>query len=241
MERASAAGFDVALMAFLHPSSSTNNRIQLMQVALSGPSGDSARNVLGQWIAETLSVLVPASSANWRALVQDAMLFVVKHLSGERLAPKLVEQLELPPRTAPERRLLVLIARVPGLQKLGQVLARNRALEQRLRVALTRLENGIRDMKAADARRIVLADLAPALKTYSVTVRRSLLSEAMVSAVLPFRWQNPVTRRRECGVFKVLKPYIPAFYAEDMNQSKWGSYSQQGSPMLSGGVTTRWR
>lgn len=217
MESARAGGFDAALRAFLHPDSSTAHRVRLMRAALSGLAADNVRDVLGQWIAETLATLVPATSAHWRALVQDAMLFVVKHLSDARLAPKLVEQLELPPRTAPERRLLFLIARVPGLQKLGQVLARNRALEPRLRVALTRLENGIRDMKVGDVRRIVFAQLAPALKTHSIRVRLSLLSEATVSAVLPFTWLNPETRRRERGVFKVLKPHIPAFYAEDMD------------------------
>jgi ubiquinone biosynthesis protein len=34
--------------------------------------------------------------------------------------------------------------------------------------------------------------------------------------VVGFRWRNPVTRRRERGVFKVLKPHIAACYAEDM-------------------------
>lgn len=216
MERARAAGFEAALAAFLHPSLSSQQRTRLMETALSGPGGDQVRDALAEWIAETLSVLVPVASANWRRLVHDAMRFVVMNLSAQRLAPKLVEQLELSSRAAPQRRLLLLISQVPGLQKLGQVLARNRALEPRLRTALTRLENGIRDMKASDVRRIVLAALAPALKRYDVRVR-ALLSEATVSAVLSFTWRNPHTGRRERGVFKVLKPHIPAFYAEDMD------------------------
>ncbi len=217
MQRARAGGFDAALKAFLHSDSSTAHRTGLMLAALNGPAGNQVRDVLGHWVAETLAVLVPAASANWRALVQDSMQFVVKHLSTERLAPKLVEQLELPPHTAPERRLLLLISRVPGLQKLGQVLARNRALQPRLRVALTHLENGIRDMKPADVRRIVLTELSPALSSYDVRVSTPLLSEATVSAVLPFTWRNPENGRRERGVFKVLKPHIPAFYSEDMD------------------------
>jgi len=217
MERARAAGLEAALATFLHSQTPSGQRVRLMQAALNGPAGDQVRDVLGRWVAETLSVLVPTASANWRALVHDAMLFVVQHLSAERLAAKLVEQLGLPPRTAPERRLLLLISRVPGLQKLGQVLARNRALEPRLRIALSRLENGIRDMKVSDVRRTVMAELAPALKTRAVVIRKSLLSEATVSAVLPFSWHNPASGRRERGVFKVLKPHIPAFYAEDMD------------------------
>ena len=216
-ERARAAGFEQALAAFLHPTTSSVNRTAVMQAALSGPMAVRVREVMGRWIAETLAVLVPESSAKWRALVQDAMYFVVTHLSDARLAPKMVEQLELRPRTSPERRLMLLIARVPGLQKLGQVLARNRALEPRLRRALTRLENGIRDTKAEQSRKIVYAQLQRELRKYSVVVNKSLLSEATVSAVLPFTWRNPESGYRERGVFKVLKPHIPAFYAEDMD------------------------
>ena len=216
-ERARAAGMETSLKAFLSPTSSTAERTRLMYAALSGPAGRQIRDILGQWIAETLAVLVPTSSVHWRELVHDAMLFVVMDLSNERLATKLVEQLELTARTSPERRLMVLIAKVPGLQKLGQVLARNRGLQPRLRAALTRLENGIRDMSADDTRRIVDAQLGTELEKFTVHVSRALLSEATVSAVLPFTWKDPRSRRRERGVFKVLKPYIPAYYREDMD------------------------
>jgi ubiquinone biosynthesis protein len=43
-----------------------------------------------------------------------------------------------------------------------------------------------------------------------------MLSEARVSAVVRFSWRNPETRRRERGVFKVQKPYVKNYYAEDM-------------------------
>jgi ubiquinone biosynthesis protein len=49
-----------------------------------------------------------------------------------------------------------------------------------------------------------------------VKVDSAILSEASVSAVVGFTWRNPETRRREAGVFKVLKPHIPGCYAEDM-------------------------
>jgi ubiquinone biosynthesis protein len=96
-------------------------------------------------MSEALSVkrLVPEVYAEWRPLVRDAMLFFGANLSTSRLAPKLVEQLELPPETTPEKRLLRLIARVPGLQKLGQVIARNPHLHRSVRCELTQLENGI--------------------------------------------------------------------------------------------------
>ena len=42
-----------------------------------------------------------------------------------------------------------------------------------------------------------------------------MLSEASVSAVIRFTWKNP-DRERQRGVFKVLKPYVREYYAEDM-------------------------
>jgi ubiquinone biosynthesis protein len=149
-------------------------------------------------------------------VVRDAMLFMLSHLSTGRLAPKLVEQMDLPSDTAPEVRLLRLIAKVPGLQKLGQVLARNRHLRGSLRKALSELENGISDVSAGEIRAIILEELGPRLEACAVEVDPCILCEASVSAVVRFTWYNPDLKRRERGVFKVMKPYIPACFAEDM-------------------------
>lgn len=215
-QEARAAGFDAPLAAFLNPTTSSAQRTQVMLAALRGPLGERVRDLLGRWIAETLEELVPASAANWRVLVRDAMLFVATHLSNERLAPKLVEQLELPTRCAAERRLMLLISKVPGLQKLGQVLARNRALQPPLRRALSRLENGIRDVKREDVRNTVVEQLSRQIEEYVIVLRKARMSEATVSAVLPFTWRDPESGERQRGVFKVMKPHIRAFFAEDM-------------------------
>ncbi|MGI9100894.1 MAG: AarF/UbiB family protein [Terriglobales bacterium] len=216
MERARARGVEPMLRHFLDPSTSTPDRVRAMETALRGPAGQAVREELGAWIVGLLGVLVPESYAPWRALVQDSMLYVVVHLSEARLAPKLVQQLELPLRASPERRLMLLISKVPGLQKLGQVLARNRELKPSLRRALEKLENGVSDVHAEEIRAVIFADLARELEAYDVVVRRSLMKEASVSAILQFTWRNPASGRRERGVFKVLKPYIPEFYDEDM-------------------------
>jgi len=149
--------------------------------------------------------------------VRDAMMFVVAHLSPARLAPKLLEQIELPVDTSAEVRLLRLIAKVPGLQKLGQVIARNQHLRPALRKALAKLENGIRDVQPEEIRAIIEKSLGPKLKTFAVEIAPTMLSEASVSAVVRFTWRNPDNGRRERGVFKVLKPHIPEYFAEDMD------------------------
>jgi ubiquinone biosynthesis protein len=209
-----------AIAGFLPPNATTAERVRAIETALASPAGPVLRAEMGRWIVEHLvpvEGLVPAEYAEWRPPVRDAMLFVVSHLSNARLAPKLLEQLELPLKTPPEKRLLRLISKVPGLQKLGQVLARNRHLRPSLRNALSKLENGIRDVKPQDICALIEKELGPRLQTYAVKMKPVLLSEASVSAVLRFTWRNPISEQRERGVFKVLKPHIPPFFAEDMD------------------------
>ncbi len=191
-------------------------RVGAVKAALNSPAGPGLRAEMGKQVVRQLSVLIPDVYARWRTLVQDCMYFVVLHLSTGRLAPKLVEQMELPPNTPAEQRLLKLIAKVPGLQKLGQVLARDPHLTPALRRALSQLENGISDVTAPEIRELIFAALGPRLQKFDVEVEDAIFSEASVSAVVRFTWRNPESSERERGVFKVLKPYVPDCYAEDM-------------------------
>ena len=204
--------------AFAAAGATAVERIRVLEAALHSPAGPALRKAAGKWIVDHLPIeeLVPEKYARWRALAQDAMQFTVWTLSAGRLAPKLVEQWQLPANMPTEKRLLRLIAKVPGLQKLGQVLARNRHLLPALRRALSELENGISDMNAEEVRKIIVRELGPRLKEKQVQLRPGIFSEASVSAVVRFTWWNPELGRRERGVFKVLKPYIPECFAEDM-------------------------
>ena len=207
-----------ALQSFL-PKGSTAERVSAIEAVLSSPTGQSLREAMARWIVDGIvpvESLVPESYLKWRPPVRDAMTYVVAHLSARRLAPKLLEQIELPVNTPAEVRLLRLIAKVPGLQKLGQVIARNQHLRPALRIALAKLENGIRDVKPEDVRAIIEQSLGRRLKRFEVRIASTILSEASVSAVIRFTWTNPSSGRRERGVFKVLKPHIPEYFAEDM-------------------------
>ena len=208
-----------ALSQFLPEGSSTAERVALVETALRSAEAEVVRAELGRWIVDRLvpvTALVPNKFAIWRAPVRESMLFVISSLSVERLAPKLVEQFELPLKTSPEVRLLKLIARVPGLQKLGQVLARNRHLRRSVRTALAKLENGIRDVGMEEILAVAVEELGNKIKRYEIKIEPKLLSEASVSAVVRFTWWNEDERRREKGVFKILKPHIPKCFAEDM-------------------------
>jgi len=171
-----------------------------------------ARGEIGRWISGMIPVdtLVGEPYREWRPLVEESFQFLFSHLSEARLAQKVQEQMALPVGTSPEARLLQLIAKMPGLQKLGQVLARNRRLSPELRQALTELENGMSDVTFDEVRAIIQEQLGPRLQEFGVQLSPSIFKEGSASAVLPFTWKGGR------GVFKVLKSYVPECFAEDI-------------------------
>jgi ubiquinone biosynthesis protein len=209
-----------ALKNFLPQEATPAEKVAAIEAGLRSPVGESLRDAMARWIVDEIvpvEALVPEAYVQWRPPVRDAMMFVVARLSPARLAPKLLEQIELPAGTPAEVRLLRLIAKVPGLQKLGQVIARNQHLHPALRKALAQLENGIRDVRPEDIRAIIQRELGERIETYAVRIAPDILSEASVSAVVRFSWRNPDTKRRQRGVFKVLKPHISQYFVEDMD------------------------
>jgi ubiquinone biosynthesis protein len=214
------AGIDpgpLALWAGMFAGSDPAARISTVEAELGSRRGAYWRTEIGKWIGRLVPVeiLVPDSAARWRPLVRDAFQFVFERLSDRRLATKVAQQFELSAETAPEQRLIRLVNKMPGLQKVGQVLARNRRLAPKLRLALSELENGMSDVTADEVLRLIEERLGERLATYAVEIEPAMLSEASVSAVIRFTWNNP-GREREQGVFKVLKPYVPECFGEDM-------------------------
>ncbi|MBP7964642.1 MAG: hypothetical protein KBG20_00380 [Caldilineaceae bacterium] len=171
--------------------------------------------LVGQFLP--LDALVPEIYRQWRPIVRDAVIFIGGRLSDRRLVPKLARQLILPPGTTLEQRLLNFIEQMPALQKIGQMVARNRHLEPGFRAELTRLENAIQDISPAEIFATIEHQLGTLITHYQVEMRSVLLAEASVSAVVSFAWRNPATKQRERGVFKVLKPYVIEYFAEDLN------------------------
>lgn len=163
-----------------------------------------------------VDTLVPERYRAWRPLVRDAVAFLGTHLAPARLAPKLVEQILLPADTPLPQRVVAFMARMPGLQKIGQMVARNPYLDASFRAELRQLENAVHDVDPATIRAAIDRQLGPRLATYAVALEETQLAEASVSAVVRFTWDNPATGRREHGVFKVLKPYVSAYFTEEL-------------------------
>ena len=154
--------------------STTADRVTAVRGILRA-AGSEWRGAIGNWIADLLSVeqLVPDAYSTGVRWCTSAWRSWRREFRTNGWRPKLVEQLELPPDTSIESRLLLLIAKTPGLQKLGQVLARTRRLSPALRRELQTLENGISDMTAAGVQDILERQLGPALRAYGVRISRS--------------------------------------------------------------------
>jgi ubiquinone biosynthesis protein len=186
--------------------------------ALTGFNWQHHREVVQNLITALLPVeeLVPSAYENWRPVVRDGLAFVGARLSPERLVPKLIEQLSLPQSTTPEVRVLAFIRRIPSLQKIGQTIARNKDLAPELRRRLADLEDGIREVSAAEIRDEVERQLRDVLVRQQVEIETDLYAEGSVSALLRFTCRNPPMGEPSAGVFKVLKPFIPQYFHEDL-------------------------
>ena len=94
-----------ALANFLPKGATAAEQTRAIEAGLRSPAGQAMRDTMARWIVDEIvpvTRLVPQAYLKWRPPVRDAMMFVVARLSPARLAPKLVEQLELPPKTKAE-------------------------------------------------------------------------------------------------------------------------------------------
>lgn len=160
--------------------------------------------------------LVPPIYEKYRPMIVDAANVILSHLNPERLRTKLVEQMLLPFESSLPERLLCLIAKMPTLQKLGQIIARNRNLDPKFRKLLQKLENGIKDATYESILDKVNQELKQQIKTYKIRLGSRFLAEASVCAVVPFTWHSPNDGARRRGVFKVLKPFVSRYWAEEL-------------------------
>ncbi len=163
-----------------------------------------------------LSSLVPDCYRPWTPVVDSCFEYLILHLSLERLLPRIIELLQLPEDTDIAGRLLVFMRRMPALQKCGQILARDPELDSGLREKLVTLENGIRDVDGAVIRNLLHEHLKGCAAGADIQLDEGLIAEATVSAVIGFTYIRNKGSLPQRGVFKVIKPHIPACFDEDL-------------------------
>ncbi len=160
--------------------------------------------------------LVPPIYEKYRPMVADAANVILSRLNATRLRTKLIEQMMLPFESTLPERLMSLIAKMPTLQKLGQIIARNRNLDPKFRKLLQKLENGIKDANYESILAKVNQELKHQIKAYKIKIGGRFLAEASVCAVVPFTWHSPSDGMRRRGVFKVIKPFINGYWIEEL-------------------------
>jgi len=163
--------------------------------------------------------LIPAQwGAIWRPIVHDAMLSFLDHLSDDRLLDKIVGLAMLPPNTSRADYLEEFASKMPCLQKVGQILARNPDLAPDYQRALQNLESGIRTMSAPELAGFIRSEIGEAqIDRYQMRFADSVLAEASVGAVMLTTGIPPGTTARRQMVCKVVKPYVLVDMPEDLS------------------------
>ena len=153
----------------------------------------------------------------WIPIVHDALLYFLDHLSDDRLLEKLVSLAYLPQGSTRGEYLKEFVSKVPSLQKLGQILARNPDLSDDYRKSLQQLENGIHTMTRDELVNFITEDVGnPNLEKFQVQFADKILAEASVGAVIKATTIPPGGTARRQAICKVVKPYVLVNMPEDL-------------------------
>jgi ubiquinone biosynthesis protein len=167
--------------------------------------------------SQVLEMIPEKWGAVWAPIVHDALLFFLDHLSNDRLLDKLVSLAMLPPGSSRGEYLKEFVSKVPSLQKMGQILARNPDLSPDYQKALQDLENGIHTMTRDELVQFVNEDIGkPSIDKYQVQFADKILAEASVGATIRATMVSPAGTPRRQVICKVVKPYVLAYMPEDL-------------------------
>ena len=160
--------------------------------------------------------LVPPNAREWVPIVHDALLLFLDRVNQDRLLNRLLDLAYLSPNSSRGDRILQFASRTPTFQKIGQILARNTALEPDIQKSLQTLENSIQTTTVADLKHFIQTELGPeVLQKYKMEFDDRILAEASVGAVMRASVQPPGETERQRVVCKVIKPYVAEAIQEE--------------------------
>jgi ubiquinone biosynthesis protein len=158
--------------------------------------------------------LVPDCYADYRPLVADALRLFLGQLAPGRRAALFAAQTAMPPGTPDEERAFAVMRACPTLHKLGQVLARHRALDPAFRTELRRLESLPPSIALADIRPVIACELGADAGAYSMV--EEPLAEGSIAVIVPFVHHSGSGGSGTPGVFKVLRPGVAGAVHEEL-------------------------
>ena|SRR5919109_124546 len=146
-----------------------------------------------------LSPLIPEIYQEYLPVIEDAFTFFLDRLSLKRVAEVLAGQLNLPQDAGMPERLVTLLGQFPTLQKLAQIMARDRRLAPPLRRHLQLLESMEAVTPLSNIKSIIQNELGHRIASRLQFAARAL-AEASVAVVVPFcvpeKATKPITYRR---------------------------------------------
>ena len=158
--------------------------------------------------------LIPECYAPFRPLILDGLQFFLGRLGTARRTTLLAAQAQLGTGCPPETRMFALMRACPTLHKLGQILARHRALNVALRAELQKLESLPPALALADVRSAIERELGP--RSAEVVLDEPPLAEGSIAVIVPFCWHDPAVGTAQHGVFKLLAPGVAERVAEEL-------------------------
>ena len=164
-----------------------------------------------------VSEIVPETYAAFRSAVRDAAVYFLEQLSAERRTELLHAQAALPPDAPTAQRVVVLMHASPSLHKLGQVLARHKALDPAVRARLQQLEMFKTTIDHEIVRAATVAELGDAIARYVIEIDVPGTIEASVAFVVPARWRRPGSDVPQDAMLKVVKPGLAVRLAEELD------------------------
>ena len=162
--------------------------------------------------------MVPGKTRDlWLPIVHDALIFFLGHLSEDRLFEHIWNLAQMPPESPRGERILKFSSKVPTLQKIGQILARNEFIPLDIKKSLQALENSIRTTTRDQLVKFITQDLgSERVAQYQLEFEKEVLAEASVGAVMLGSGVLGKGNERQPIVFKIIKPYVMKGLPEEL-------------------------
>ncbi|SLM28560.1 ABC1 family protein [Desulfamplus magnetovallimortis] len=189
---------------------------------------------------------LPPQYAKFRKVVLEGAVYLITHLSRERIVDKIVDQLTLPMDADSGKRICTLVKDMPTLHKLSQIIGRSPGVEEDFKKSLVDLEDNMATVTFKDLSGVLVDDLVhgknshPAqsdqCRSLYLELEENILAEASVCAVIPAKMyielptqmnskkipgkNNDFLKSPKPVVCKMVKPFIKKNMAAEL--ALWG-------------------
>jgi ubiquinone biosynthesis protein len=149
-------------------------------------------------------------------VLTEALFSFLESLPAARGAEILAEQIAMVDGATPSERLVELMHGCATLHKLGQVVARDRRLDEGFRRKLQLLELMEPRVPFSELEPVIRGDLAEEIAEFDIQMGDGAIAQGSVAVVAPMRWLDPEDGARKAGVLKVLKPGVRERMGEEL-------------------------